>query len=69
MLHSGQRLANPGLSGFSSNSSPQTAQILVGYDIVTILAKRMSGSVLRLRRRLMYIDLLCSRGLQNVATF
>jgi len=69
MLHSGQRLANPGLSGFSSNSSPQTVQILVGYDIVNILAELMSGSVLRLRRRLLHIDLLCSRGLQNAAIF
>ncbi len=29
-LHSGQRLAKPGLSGLSSNSSSQTAQILIG---------------------------------------
>jgi len=29
-LQSGQRLANPGLPGLSSNSSPQTAQVLMG---------------------------------------
>ena len=29
-LHSGQRLAKPGLSGFSSNSSEQTTQTLMG---------------------------------------
>jgi hypothetical protein len=29
-LHAGQRLAKPGLSGFSSNSFEQTAQILMG---------------------------------------
>jgi hypothetical protein len=34
-LHSGQRLANPGLSGLSSNSSSQTAQILIGKGIPT----------------------------------
>src|SRR5580693_5944441 len=30
-LHAGQRLAKPGLPGFSSNSSEQTAQTLMGY--------------------------------------
>ncbi len=29
-LHAGQRLANPGLPGFSSNSSEQMAQTLIG---------------------------------------
>lgn len=29
-LQPGQRLAKPGLSGFSSNSSEQTAQTLIG---------------------------------------
>ncbi len=29
-LHSGQRLLKPGLSGFSSNSSEHTTQILIG---------------------------------------
>jgi hypothetical protein len=33
VLHCGQRFANPGLSGFSSNSSWQTAQILIGKAI------------------------------------
>lgn len=32
-LQSGQRLANPGLSGFSSNSSEQMLQILIGNAI------------------------------------
>ena len=33
VLQSGQRLAKPGLSGFSSNSSEQTVQILMGKAI------------------------------------
>jgi len=36
-LHSGQRLAKPGLSGFSSNSSPQTAQTRMGKLIATTI--------------------------------
>src|SRR5258707_4030862 len=32
-LQAGQRLAKPGLSGFSSNSSEQTAQTRIGNDI------------------------------------
>jgi hypothetical protein len=32
-LHAGQRLAKPGLPGRSSNSSEQTAQILMGKAI------------------------------------
>jgi hypothetical protein len=32
-VHWGQRLAKPGLSGFSSNSSLQMAQILMGKGI------------------------------------
>lgn len=32
-LQSGQRLANPGLPGLSSNSSPQATQVLMGYGI------------------------------------
>jgi hypothetical protein len=32
-LHSGQRLANPGFPGFSSNSSPQATQVLIGNAI------------------------------------
>jgi len=33
VLHSGHRLAKPGLSGFSSNSSEQTVQTLIGNTI------------------------------------
>ncbi len=33
-LHAGQRLAKPGLSGFSSNSSEQTAQTRIGNAIL-----------------------------------
>lgn len=43
VLHSGQRLAKPGLSGFSSNSSLQMIQTLIGnairclfYDVVDV---------------------------------
>jgi hypothetical protein len=36
-LHSGQRLANPGLPGRSSNSSPQTTHVLIGKLIPTML--------------------------------
>ena len=32
-LQSGQRFANPGLSGLSSNSSPQTLHTLMGNAI------------------------------------
>jgi hypothetical protein len=35
LLHWGQRLAKPGLSGFSSNSSLQMAQVLMGKGIST----------------------------------
>ena len=38
-LHSGQRLAKPGLSGFSSNSSEQTVQILMGKAIPLIIRR------------------------------
>src|SRR3954464_14507196 len=38
-LHSGQRLAKPGFPGFSSNSSPQTTQTLIGYAMVVIRVK------------------------------
>jgi hypothetical protein len=34
-LHSGQRLAKPGLSGFNSNSSEQMVQTLMGNGIET----------------------------------
>jgi hypothetical protein len=36
-LHSGQRLAKPGLSGFSSNSSEQMAQTLMGKGIISMI--------------------------------
>jgi hypothetical protein len=32
-LHAGQRLANPGLPGLSSNSSEQITQTFIGNDI------------------------------------
>ena len=38
-LHSGQRLAKPGLPGFSSNSSEQTTQVLTGKAIDNILPR------------------------------
>jgi hypothetical protein len=37
VLHSGQRLAKPGLSGFSSNSSEQMAQTLIGKGIISMI--------------------------------
>src|ERR1035441_1488976 len=44
-LHSGQRLAKPGLSGLSSNSSPQTTQVLIGNGIVLLrFYQRQQGS-------------------------
>lgn len=36
-LQTGQRLAKPGLSGFNSNSSPQTAQIFMGNGMIFML--------------------------------
>ncbi len=39
-LQSGQRLPNPGLSGFSSNSSLQMVQILMGKAIYAIMIRR-----------------------------
>jgi hypothetical protein len=39
LLQAGQRLAKPGLSGFSSNSSEQTAQIRTGKAIRLIFYK------------------------------
>jgi hypothetical protein len=38
-LHSGQRLAKPGLSGFSSNSSEQMAQTLIGKGIISMIKR------------------------------
>jgi len=37
-LQVGQRLAKPGFPGLSSNSSPQTAQILIGNGIAIFYA-------------------------------
>jgi hypothetical protein len=48
VLHSGQRLAKPGLSGFSSNSSEQMAQTLIGKGIISMI-KPTSWGVYRLR--------------------
>jgi hypothetical protein len=45
-LHWGQRLAKPGLSGFSSNSSSHTTQTLIGNAICSIL--RLSARKLNL---------------------
>jgi hypothetical protein len=36
LLHWGQRFAKPGLSGFSSNSSEQTAQTLIGNAMMSL---------------------------------
>src|ERR1700722_10866070 len=47
-LHSGQRLAKPGLSGFSSNSSEQMAQTLIGNGILSMI-KPTSWGVYPLR--------------------
>jgi hypothetical protein len=47
-LHSGQRLAKPGLSGFNSNSSEQMAQTLIGKGIISMI-KPTSRGVYRLR--------------------
>jgi hypothetical protein len=37
VLHSGQRLAKPGLSGFSSNSCEQRVQTLIGNTIQSMI--------------------------------
>jgi hypothetical protein len=37
ILHAGQRLAKPGLSGFSSNSSEQTVQTLMGKGMASLI--------------------------------
>jgi hypothetical protein len=46
-LQAGQRLAKPGLSGFSSNSSEQTAQIRRGNAIRLIFYKEREPWELR----------------------
>jgi len=45
-LHSGHRLANPGLSGFNSNSSPQTTHVLIGKLILIILSESIFPPVI-----------------------
>jgi len=42
-LHSGHRLAKPGLSGFSSNSSEQTVQTLMGKLIQSMITEVIIG--------------------------
>jgi hypothetical protein len=42
----GHRLANPGLSGFSSNSSPQTTQVLIGKAMATMYDKPFSNGAI-----------------------
>jgi len=53
-LHSGHRLANPGLSGFNSNSSPQTTHVLIGklipYHSIGIDIPPLSSSAPPLRQ-------------------
>src|SRR5580658_1438696 len=44
-LHSGQRLAKPGLPGLSSNSSPQATQTLIGKGITEIFYRHRTASV------------------------
>jgi hypothetical protein len=41
-LHAGQWVANPGLPGFNSNSSPQTAQMRIGNAITPTFYNRRS---------------------------
>src|SRR3954451_20740665 len=45
-LHAGQRLAKPGLSGLSSNSSEQTAQTLIGNGILLLMITQGSNASL-----------------------
>jgi len=52
VLHSGQRLAKPGLSGFSSNSSEQMAQTLIGKGIIPMIKRPRFYCALRGRRSL-----------------
>lgn len=45
-LHEGHRFANPGLPGFSSNSSPQATQVLMGYGgTIALFYREVSSSV------------------------
>ena len=41
-LQEGQRLAKPGLPGLSSNSSPQTTQVLIGCAINKMIPRMVS---------------------------
>ncbi len=52
-LQSGQRFANPGLSGLSSNSSPQTLHTLMGNPMKKSYRMKLDGRCLRdpLRQR------------------
>jgi hypothetical protein len=43
-LHSGHRLAKPGFPGRSSNSSPQTTQVLIGNAIVSMISQVNSAA-------------------------
>jgi hypothetical protein len=45
VLHSGQRLAKPGLSGFNSNSSEQMAQTLIGKGIISMIKPTSWGCI------------------------
>jgi hypothetical protein len=65
-LHSGQRLAKPGLSGFSSNSSEQMAQTLIGKGIISMI-KPTSWGVYRFARasRWSAEDLIATNGSAN----
>src|SRR5580700_9085325 len=45
-LHAGQRLAKPGLSGFSSNSSEQTAQTRIGNAISLLMIQPAEDTTL-----------------------
>jgi len=44
-LHAGQRLAKPGFSGLSSNSSPQTTQVRIGNGIAVLFYGRREPAV------------------------
>ena len=44
LLQSGQRFAKPGLPGLNSNSSPQIAQIFIGYVIPEFYDSRSFSS-------------------------
>ena len=53
-LQAGQRLAKPGLPGFNSNSSPQTAQTLMGNAMLFITEKNWKHVADRSLRRYLY---------------